>query len=138
MLIGCENGLIALIGVYAQKIIVSKKIVSAVNACYLNNDAQVFIGCNDGQVMWLNEQLETLHCVFDTNSPVRCLCFFKGRVVSGHADGSCVVRSTNGSKTYLTGTNAESINKVCTNERFLFTACRNGIIREYLPELLPN
>jgi len=138
LLIGCENGTLALVGVYARKILATNNLKCPVNACHLNNDAQVFIGCNDGRVIWLDEQLIVKHCVFDTNSPVRCLCLFREFVVCGHGDGSCVVRSTNGKKAYLTGTSAEPIYDVSTDTRFLYTACRDGAIRKYLPELLPN
>lgn len=106
------------------------------NACYLNNDAQSFVGCNDGRVFWLDEQLVIKHFIWDTNSPVRCLCLFKDLVVCGHGDGSCVIRSVNGKKAYLTGTNADPIYDVSTDSRFLYTACRDGAIRKYLPELL--
>jgi len=138
LLIGCENGTLALIGVYARKILATNKLASPINACHLNNDIQVFIGRNDGCVMWLDEQLVVKHCVFDTNSPVRCMCLFRELVVCGHGDGSCVVRSINGKKAYLTGTNAEPIYDVSTDTRFLYTACRDGVIRKYLPEMLPN
>jgi len=109
-----------------------------VNACHLNTNSQVFVGCNDGRVVWLDEQLVIKHYIFDTNSPVRCLCLFKELVVCGHGDGSCVLRSITGKKAYLTGTNSDSIYNVCTDTRFLYTACRDGAIRKYLPELLPN
>lgn len=135
-MIGCENGTLALIGVYARKILVTCNLDSAVNACHLNDNAQVFIGCNDGRVVWLDKQLVVKHCIFDTNSPVRCLCLYKEFVVCGHSDGSCVLRSTNGKKAYLTGTDAEPIYSVQTDSRFLYTACRDGVIRKYLVELL--
>ncbi|KAF0755687.1 proteasomal ATPase-associated factor 1-like [Aphis craccivora] len=136
LLIGCENGMLSLIGVYARKILATNNLDSPVNACHLNDDAQIYVGCNDGRVIWLDEQLVTKHCIFDTNSPVRSLCLFKELVVCGHGDGSCVLRSVNGKKAYLTGTNAEPIFDVRTDTRFLYTACRDGIIRKYLPELL--
>lgn len=137
LLIGCENGTVALIGVYARKILVTNNLDSPVNACYLNNDAQIFVGCNDGRVIWMDNQLDIKHCIFDTNSPVRCLCLFKELVVCGHGDGSCVLRSIKGKRAYLTGTDAEPIYDVKTDTRFLYTACRDGAIRKYLPELLP-
>lgn len=127
-----------MIGVYARKTIASNKLESAVNACYLNDNAQVYVGCKDGRVFWMDEQLNIKCCVFDTNSPVLCLCLFKERVVTGHGDGSCVVRTPLGKKTYLTGTNTEPIYNVSTDGRCLYTACRDGAIRKYLPELLPN
>lgn len=138
LLVGCENGILALIGVYSRKTLATNDLDSSINACHLNDKAQVFIGCNDGRVIWLNEQLAIKHCVYDTNSPVRCLCLFKELVVCGHGDGSCVLRSTSGKKAYLTGTNADPVYDVCTDTRFLYTACRDGAVRKYLPELLPN
>lgn len=138
LLIGCENGTLALIGVYARKILAVNNFECPINACHMNNDTQVFIGCNDGRVIWLDKQFVVKHCVFDTVSPVRCLCLFREFVVCGHSDGSCVMRSTSGKKAYLTGTNAEPIYNVSTDKRFLYTACRDGAIRKYLPELLPN
>lgn len=138
LLIGCENGVLTLIGVYSRKILSTNNLECPVNACYLNDEAQVFVGCNDGRIIWMDEHLVIKHSVFDTNSPVICLCLFKELVVSGHGDGSCVVRSMNGKKAYLTGTNAEPIYNVTTDSRFLYTACRDGTIRKYLPELLPN
>jgi len=138
LLIGCENGTLALIGVYARKILITNNLKSPVNACHLNIDAQVFVGCNDGRVVWLDEKLAIKHCIFDTNSPVQSLCLFKELVVCGHGDGSCVLRSLNGKKAYLTGTDADPVYDVKTDTRFLYTACRDGAIRKYLPELLPN
>ncbi|XP_025421198.1 proteasomal ATPase-associated factor 1-like isoform X2 [Sipha flava] len=138
ILVGCENGILAFIGVYSRKTLATNDLDSPINACYLNDNAQVFIGCNDGRVIWMNEQLVIKHCVYDTNSPVRCLCLFKELVVCGHGDGSCVLRSTSGKKAYLTGTNADPIYDVCTDTRFLYTASRDGAIRKYLPELLLN
>lgn len=138
LLVGCENGILTLLGVYARKILATINLGCPVNACHLSDNAYAFVGCNDGRVVWLDEQLVIKHAVFDTNSPVRCLCLFKELVVSGHGDGSCVVRSANGKKAYLTGTNADPIYDVSTDTRFLYTACRDGAIRKYLPELLPN
>lgn len=138
LLIGCENGILLLLGVYARKTLATNNLNNPINACHLNNNAQVLIGCNDGRVIWLDEQLVIKHYIFDTNSPVLCLCLFKELVVCGHRDGSCVVRSTNGKKAYLTGANADPIYDVKTDTRFLYTASRDGTIRKYLPELLPN
>lgn len=139
LLVGCQNGIISLIGVYSRKRLVTNNLDVPVNACHLDINAQSYVGCDDGRVIWLDEQLVIKHCVFDTNSPVRCLCLFKELVVCGHVDGSCVVRSVNRRKAYLTGTNADPVYDVCTDStRFLYTACRDGIIRKYLPELLLN
>ncbi|XP_050435955.1 proteasomal ATPase-associated factor 1-like [Adelges cooleyi] len=135
LFIGCENGILSMIGIYSREIIVSSKLDVAVNACLINDDSRLFAGCNDGRVLLLDDNLVTLYTVNDTTSPVKCMCIFKDRIVSGHADGSCVARSNSGKKTYFTGTNSDSIYDVNTDGRFLYTACRDGIIRKYLPEL---
>ena len=102
------------------------------------------IGCQDGSVslieivpeMRRNPILATWK---ETNSPALCALGYeeKGFFI-GHQDGTCIYRTvgslTHPARLCLSGSNGDPINDMCRDSRYVYTVCRDGAVRKYIPD----
>lgn len=142
MIFGCEDGTVQCIAIASRKLIFNFCLESAVNSIALFGKEQFVVGCQNGQIIFYNfKNIENSKNHHESNSCVLSLLSFKdvGIFVS-RADGTVLFLPVNGSskRISLTGPNCDPIYDMAFNGKYIFTCCRDGVVRQYNIENVLN
>lgn len=133
LLVGCEEGTVYLVAVESRSLMGSFTVGATVlSVCWASPTLGV-VGLNDGQLVIIDaESLATRPLAHHSASPVESLTSFNGGILAGRRDGICQFCSLDGSCSYqLTGSDCDPIYKIATDSNYIYTACRDGVIRKY-------
>lgn len=143
ILLGCEDGQLCCVAMSSRKCLFNLKLSSAVNCCCVVKPSLFAIGCQDGSVSLVQAVPDAENPVFvtwkETNSPALCALGYeeKGFFI-GHNDGACIYRAIDDLnypiRLSLTGSNGDPIYDICRDSQFVYTACRDGVVRKYAPD----
>lgn len=143
LVFGCEDGWLHAVAVHSRRKVLEKKCDSAINTVAFLDDldstghrTKFVVGHQSGKLALYDvtnhdQPLRTLH---DSNNAIlRVLPFGSSGFLASESDGS-VYFITNDLKTKLyslTGSNFDPIYDMASDGLFVYTACRDGVIRRY-------
>ncbi|KAK7865824.1 hypothetical protein R5R35_001281 [Gryllus longicercus] len=137
LIVGCEDGGVFVVAVWNRKEIQSQSLESAVN-CITSLGDQYLVGCQNGQILMfkIGEGVnEPALCWFESNSAIlSVLCYNEIGFFAGRADGSCTyfdVSSDHEHRIQLTGPDCDPIYDIAFDGTFIYTACRDAVVRKY-------
>ncbi|XP_037805050.1 proteasomal ATPase-associated factor 1-like isoform X1 [Penaeus monodon] len=133
LLLGCEEGMVHLVGVESRTVLGSfTQGVPVLSVCWATPTVGV-AGLSDGRLVIVDaEALVTRPLSHDSASPVETVTALKGGVLAGRRDGLCQFYNLNGLSSFqLTGSDCDPIYKIVQDTNYIYTACRDGLIRKY-------
>ncbi|OCT68285.1 hypothetical protein XELAEV_18039584mg [Xenopus laevis] len=110
----------------------------ALNCCTFISSVDILAGAQDGNIFHLDVRnpKKPVDIICRTGSPVLSLVPFKDAYIASHGNGSCFIAQSFDQVLQLTGPDCEPVYQVAAWEKFVYTCCRDGIIRKYqLPDL---
>jgi len=134
VLAACENGHLRGYGLASKECVLDVGCESAVNCVSWLSDVRVVCGTEDGHFYsWdiRNTNHPMHHHKYNRGSILSCMPYRAGAVLST-SDGSCCLLDQNLScNVELTGSDCDPVYGVAQDNRYVYTACRDGIIRKY-------
>lgn len=134
-LMGCEDGSVHTVAVHSRKQLHSFSCSSSVNTIAVLKEGFFVVGCQSGEIFLFNltNMSKPEDTWFETNSAVLCIAAKGEGFVSSHADGYVIYRhpKLGDKKVVLTGPNCDPVYELCTYGPFVYTACRDALIRRY-------
>lgn len=133
LLVGCEEGLVYLVAVESRSLMGSFSLGAAVlSVCWASSTLGV-VGLSNGCLDVVDAAtLTTRPLAHHSASPVESLTPHAGGVLAGRRDGTCQFYTLDGSSPYqLTGSDCDPIYKISSDSNYIYTACRDGVIRKY-------
>ncbi|XP_069176107.1 proteasomal ATPase-associated factor 1 isoform X2 [Procambarus clarkii] len=133
LLVGCEDGQVYLVAVESRSIMGSFSVGATVlSVCWASPTVGV-VGLSDGCLKIIDAvSLTTRPLAHHSASQVESLTPHRGGVLAGRRDGTCQFYKLDGSSPYqLTGSDCDPIYKIASDSNYIYTACRDGIIRKY-------
>eukprot|EP00092_Neocalanus_flemingeri_P037469 GFUD01040801.1.p1 GENE.GFUD01040801.1~~GFUD01040801.1.p1 ORF type:complete len:398 (+),score=150.67 GFUD01040801.1:77-1270(+) len=132
---GGEGGRLAVVDVAAKKVIFSDNLKSPVNSVSITKH-HLYAGCQDGQVHIFSQSGDQvsstlLACSASPVLSVRSVC---GGLCVSRQDGSVTIhhlQQSPPSRLDLTGADTEPVYQVVEDGTWLFTGCRDGVVRKY-------
>nr|CAD7409428.1 unnamed protein product [Timema cristinae] len=140
LLYGCEDGTVGGVALRSHNSIFHFSLKSAVNCITVLVYDKFIVGCQNGQIFLfsLHQHSEPLMAWFESNSPLLSVLSYKGEgFFCGRADGSCVYYPFSDSddakyvRVQLTGPDYDPVYDIACDGKFIFTACRDSVIRKY-------
>ena len=137
--VGTENGSVLLVDLKGRKVISSIKLNSAVNKVKFYDNFLV-AGTQDGMVQVLCiPDLFVKHKIHDSNSAITAIQPLKNGFLIGQHDGTCIWygldsnsdSEVNHQKILLSGADIDPVNDIAKDHNFVYTACRDGVVRKY-------
>ncbi|KAG7161943.1 proteasomal ATPase-associated factor 1-like [Homarus americanus] len=133
LLVGCEEATVYLVAVESRSLMGSFSVGATVLSVCWATSTQGVAGLSDGRLVVIDAvSLTTRPLAHHSTSPVESLTPHCGGILAGRRDGICQFYSLDGSSTYqLTGSDCDPIYKIGTDNNYIYTACRDGMIRKY-------
>ncbi|KAE8586360.1 hypothetical protein XENTR_v10021641 [Xenopus tropicalis] len=103
------------------------------NCCTFISSVGLLAGGQDGNIFHLDVRnpKTPVETICRTGSPVLSLVPFRDGYIASHGDGSCFIAQDFDQVLQLTGPDCEPVYRVAAWEKFVYTCCRDGIIRKY-------
>lgn len=139
LLVGTENGSVHLVDLKGRTILKSAQFSSAVNCINFFLDNFAVIGTQEGKISILSlPNLEILSEIHDSESSIVSLMPLRSGFVVGKFDGTCLwhgfeprTGEISNEIINLSGADVDPINGIAKDSEYIYTACRDGIIRKY-------
>ncbi|XP_065888941.1 proteasomal ATPase-associated factor 1-like isoform X2 [Dysidea avara] len=136
LLVACESGVACAIDVASRKQVFTQQMNGALNCCTFLDDNTAVCGGDKGEIIMVDLRNTRSELKKLTFSPSQILSIVSAgkKCIASCADGSCYYFSaedpSNG-VVKLTGSNLDAVNSVKTIGNFVYTVCRDGIVRCY-------
>lgn len=140
-LLGCENGIVHVIAIHSRKVLHLIHCASPVNTiAYLSGEYFV-VGCQSGEIFLysLVDIEKPVKVWFVSNSSVLCIVAYKEYgFFCSYADGYVMYTHIkhDDKRVVLTGPNCDPVYEISTDNQFVYTCCRDALIRRYTVERL--
>lgn len=135
-MLGCEDGDVHCVAVNSHKKLFSLSCSSPVNTLTSLNEFYFVVGCQSGETFLFNvmDTSKPVKVWFESNSAVLCVVRFRDDgFFSSHADGHVFYRHIHQDsiRVVLTGPNCDPVYGLSTDQQFVYTSCRDALIRRY-------
>ncbi|XP_063232763.1 proteasomal ATPase-associated factor 1-like [Bacillus rossius redtenbacheri] len=138
LVLGFEDGTVEGVAVRSRRSVFSCVLPSAVNCVAALADHAFVAGCQDGRIALFDARGASapLGTWFESNSAVLSLLPLLGGFLAGRADGMCSYHPcpSDGPDSFriaLTGSDCDAIYDMACDGLYVFTACRDSVIRKY-------
>lgn len=136
LLAGCENGIVVCAHIAKREELFTRQLESACNACTVVDD-NLIVGCSNGKICQLNLRDGSIRKEWhESANPVLSLATLPNQMfIAGRQDGTCTIISLQESyaavRVQLTGSDCDGIRDISFNGKWIFTGCRDTVIRKY-------
>ncbi|KAL4232951.1 Proteasomal ATPase-associated factor 1 [Mactra antiquata] len=136
LILGCDNKTVKAFGIHSKKKIwdITDCIFDAVTCCKFISPVMFICGQQDGHMTCFDIRNPS-KCVkswCESRGPVLSLLNCKPGYISSHGDGSChYMEHLFDTTVELTGPDCDPVYSVVDDGKYLYTACRDSIIRKY-------
>lgn len=138
-LLGCEDGSVHVVAIHSRKMLHSFHCASAINTIAYLSGEYFLVGCQSGEILLysLSDTNRPVKVWFVSNSSVLCIVAYKEYgFFSSFADGYVMYRHIkhDDKRVVLTGPNCDPVYEISTDNQFVYTCCRDALIRRYSVE----